>query len=276
MTLTMSIRHNFPLRFFIGAALGALLLSGCDAAARPSAIGTPFPVRIAATTVNQQMPPAVATAQAAADASPNDPDASYRLGNALSIAASEEPDAALRRTYFEGAITAYKRALELKPADAAVLHNLGTAYLQIGDLATAARQFEAALAIDDSDPKTLYMVGTIYLQQDQYGSPQTNLRAREKFEAALRIDPTLAVAYVGLAQISINEGDAAGALENARKGVELSGDAVDPFTYWQLAQAQCATGDIAGGTETLNKILAANVPNDAFNQQVRMLMDACK
>jgi tetratricopeptide (TPR) repeat protein len=255
----------------------ALLLAGCGSEAQPLTNTTSLPINYApSATVADLNGGAIATAQAAVDAKPQDAAAWYRLGNALSVAANEITDNNLRQASYNKAIAAYLRALELDPADGAAMHNLGTAYLQIGKLADARKQFETALTVDAQDPKTLYMLGTIYLQEDPFGSSQSNQRAREKFEAALQADPKLAVAHVGLAQVYLNEGNGAQALENARKGVELSGDQVDPFTYWQLAQAQCATGDAAGGTETLQRILAAAVPNAMFNDQVRSLMSVCK
>jgi len=257
------------------AVVCALLSSACGVAAQPAGQATPLPVRFAATSPAQASAQ-IAAAQATADADPKNVDAWRLLGNALSAAAAGEADAAARRSRYDAAIAAYQRALELQPANAAVLHNLGTAHLQLGDLASARKNFEAALAVEADDPTTLYMLGTIYLQEDPFGSPQTNQRAREKFEAAVRIDPKLAVAYVGLAQVYFNEGDTARALENARRGVELSGEDVDPYTYWQLAQAQCASGDAAAGAETLNRILAIGAPNEMFIQQVRLMLESCK
>lgn len=252
----------------------ALLLVGCAAQAGPMTTATATPTQSPGAAVDSST--AVATAQAAVDAAPQDAKAWYKLGNAHSIAASAIADNNLRQAGFNSAIAAYLRAIELDPADAAAIHNLGTIYLQLGQLADARQQLERALALDANDPKTLYMLGTIYLQEDRFGSAQTNQRAYEKFQAALKADPNLAVAYVGLAQVYLNEGNAPQALESARRGVELSGASVDPFTYWQLAQAQCATGDAAGGSATLQRILDAAVPNDAFNEQVRTLMSMCK
>ncbi len=261
----------------MAVACALLLLAGCGVDAQPLSNTTSLPVNYAPdATVADLNSGAIATAQAAVDARPQDAAAWYQLGNAISVSAAEISDDNLRQASYNKAIAAYLRALELNPTDGAAMHNLGTAYLQIGKLADARKQFEVALTVDAQDPKTLYMLGTIYLQEDPFGSSQSNQRAREKFEAALKADPKLAVAHVGLAQVYLNEGNGAQALENARKGVELSGDQVDPFTYWQLAQAQCATGDAAGGTETLQRILAAAVPNAMFNEQVRSLMSVCK
>ncbi|MCX6019656.1 MAG: tetratricopeptide repeat protein [Chloroflexi bacterium] len=270
------------------AAVCACVLCGCAAApATPSLqatilASTPNATAVkraeaAATAIGaQDYARAITQAQAAVDADPNASMAWYQLGNAHSYAASVAADVQQRDSYYTEAIRAYERAAELNTTDGAILHNLGTAYLQNGRLTDAQKAFERALTIDPADPKTLYMLGTIYLLETAQNTPQANQRAREKFEQALQSDPGLAVAYIGLAQVYINEGDAGHALDNARRGVELSGNQVDPFSYWQLAQAQCAMKDAKGGAETLQRILAANVPNDAFNQQVRSLLNTCK
>jgi tetratricopeptide (TPR) repeat protein len=200
----------------------------------------------------------------------------YLLGNAYNQAASVEADPAKRADYFNRAIASYQQAIAINSNNGDARHNLGTVFLQIGQNEQARAQFEAALAVDPNDAKTHYMLGTIYLQDDPTRSPQSSARAQSEFETALKQAPDLAEAYIGLAQVYLNKGDAAKALENAKKGVDMSAPNVDPYSYWQLAQAQCATGDKAGGADTLRKVVAAQVPDPNFNQQVQQLIATCK
>jgi tetratricopeptide (TPR) repeat protein len=219
---------------------------------------------------------AIAEAEAAVAADPGTSNTHYALGNAFNQAASTERDSTKRSDYMNKSIAAYLQAIAVNGQNADARHNLGTVYYQLRQLKEAQAQFEAALSIDPNDAKTHYMLGTIYLQDDPAQSPQSQVRAQAEFEAALKQNPQLAEAYVGLAQIHLNKGESAKALENAKRGVELSGANVHVFTYWQLAQAQCASGDKAGGQATLERVRAANEPDTDFNRQVLNLATSCR
>ncbi len=219
---------------------------------------------------------AVAAAQEAVNADPASSGTHYILGNAFNQAGGTEGDPAKRADYFSKAIAEYQKAISINGANGDARHNLGTVYLQLGQIDNARAQFEAALKTDPNDSKTHYMLGTIYLQDDPARSPQSLSRAESEFLTALSLDAKLAEAYVGLAQVFLSKGDPAKALENAKKGVDLSAPNVDPFSYWQLAQAQCATGDKAGGSATLQKVIAAGVPDPNFNQEVQRLVASCQ
>jgi tetratricopeptide (TPR) repeat protein len=217
---------------------------------------------------------AVTEAEEAVKADGNTSMTHYVLGNTYNQSAISSVEPALRNDFFEKAVAAYQRAIAINDNNADAQHNLGTVLLQLSRFDEARIALEAALRIDPTDAKSHYMLGAILVQDGNNNSSQA--RAEQEFLAALQSDPNLAEAHVGLAQISLNKGDAQKAVEYARKGVELSGANVDPFTYWQLAQAQCRAGDKAGGAQTLEKVRAANVPDPAFNQQVLELTSSCK
>jgi tetratricopeptide (TPR) repeat protein len=198
----------------------------------------------------------------------------YVLGNAYNQSGASASEPGLRSDFFNKAVGAYQRAIAINNNNADAQHNLGTVLLQLNRVDEARIALESALKIDPADAKSHYMLGAILVQDGANSSSQA--RAEQEFLAALQSDPNLAEAHVGLAQISLNKGDAQKAVDYAKKGVELSGANVDPFTYWQLAQAQCRAGDKAGGSQTLEKVRAANVPDPAFNQQVLDLTSSCK
>jgi tetratricopeptide (TPR) repeat protein len=219
---------------------------------------------------------AIAEAEAAVIADAAASGTQYALGNAYNQAAAFELDSAKRAEYFNRSVAAFQKALAINGANADARHNLGTVYFQLGQFDDARKEFEGALTIDPNDAKTHYMLGTLYLQEDPALSPQAQSKAQTEFETALKSDPNLAEAYVGLAQIFLTKGDKVKALENAQKGVSLSGANVDPFTYWQLAQAQCANGEKDAGSATIEKVRAANVPDPKFMEQVLRLASSCR
>jgi Tfp pilus assembly protein PilF len=275
------------------SVLAAFLLPACATPATPAAAPAP-PAATAgpASTPNNAALPhieaarkalqtrdfamAVSEAQKAVAADPGAAQAFYTLGNALNQQSATETDSNRRNQLLDLAVDAYQKTLAINANSAETHHNLGTVYLQREKLPEARQQFEAALKIEPNDPKSHYMLGTIFLQDDPASAPESLKRAQGEFETALKLDANLAEAHIGLAQIYLSQGAAAQALESAKKGVAMSGANVDPFSYWQLAQAQCAAGDKAGATQTLARVDAANIADPGFNEQVRALKARCK
>ncbi len=86
----------------------------------------------------------------------------------------------------------------------------------------------------------------------------------------------MGAAYIGLANVNLFKGDYKLAIENAQKGIDLTQDSPSPYSYWAMAQAQCAAGDKAGGARTITKINSFNVVDTLFKRQVQALADKCK
>jgi tetratricopeptide (TPR) repeat protein len=132
------------------------------------------------------------------------------------------------------------------------------------------------LKINPSDPVSHYVLGTIYLQRDLAQVPEAWDKAQQEFEAALNFDPALGAAHTALANVSLFKGENQKALEYAQKGIELATGAPDPYSYWALAQAQCALGDRAGTAESIKTINGLKPTDPLFIQQVQALAERCK
>lgn len=245
-------------------------------AATPNSAAQPHIDAARAALLARDYPHAVSEAQAAVASDPGAALAVYTLGNALNQQAADEPDASRRTQLLDLAAEAYQKTLTLSPGSAEAHHNLGTVYLQREKIAEARQQFEEAVKLDPNDPKSHYMLGTIYLQDNPASAPDSAQRAQAEFQTALTLDANLAEAYIGLAQVYLSMGAHKQALESAQKGVAMSGANVDPFSYWQLAQAQCETGDHAGAALSLAKVNEAKIADPGFNEQVRALAARCK
>jgi tetratricopeptide (TPR) repeat protein len=244
-------------------------------AATPNAIAVGL-IEAAKSSIQQgQLEDAITKAQEAVKSDPNASETHYILGNAYSEAARIEADSAKQSDFFSKAIDAYSKAIGVNSNNASARHNLSMVYYQRGQFADARSQIEAALKIEPNDPKTRYALGSILLADPSTGAEGLT-RAQAEFETATKLDPNMPEAHTGLAAVYLSKNDPARALVFAKKGVELSGANVDPFTLWQLAQAECGTGDKTNGTQTLQKILAANVSNPAFVQQAQLLAQKCK
>ncbi len=219
---------------------------------------------------------ALAEAMAATEKDAKSSDAFFVLGNVYNQSASMEADLGKRQEALTKAIDAYKNAISLKPDNDAAHTNLGTVYYQLGQFDAAKTAAQEALKYKPDDARTHYLLGTIYLQDDPSKKPTVLDQAQTEFDSAIKSEPNLGAAYIGLANVQLFKGDFAGAILNAQKGVDLMKDAPDPFALWALAQAQCKGGSKAAGMQTLNQIVAMNVPDAQFMAQVQSLTNQCK
>jgi Flp pilus assembly protein TadD len=203
-------------------------------------------------------------------------EAHYLLGNAYNQLAGIETDGPKRQDDLTKAVDEYMKAINLDPKNDAAFTNLATVYYQNGQFDEAEKQVNLALKLNPTDPTSHYVLGTIYLQRDPTKVTDALDKAQAEFEAALKSDPKMGAAYIGLANVYLFRKDYARALDNAQKGVDLTQDAPSPFAYWALAQAQCANGDKAGGAKSIDKINSFNPTDPFFKQQVQALANQCK
>lgn len=219
---------------------------------------------------------ALAEAEAATTADPTNSEVFYILGNVNNQWASALADVEQRQQALGRAVDAYARAITLNPNNDAALVNLGTVYYQNGQFDDAQRQVEAGLKINPSDPTGHYILGTIHLQRDPASDPEATNRAQTAFETAIRLDPSMAVAYTGLATVNIFKKDYATALRNAQRALDLMPGTQDPYVYWAVAQAQCLGTEKAAGRTTIERINALQAIDPRFRARVRELSDNCR
>lgn len=87
------------------------------------------------------------------------------------------------------ALTPIQKALEIKPNYHVAWHNLAVAQEKLGDLRTAAQNYQKALSLDPHSTLSLNHYGTLLLRQKKYAEAQTHL------EKATRIDPNYQEAW---------------------------------------------------------------------------------
>jgi DNA-binding transcriptional MerR regulator len=117
-----------------------------------------------------------------------------------------------------GAMTAYRRALDLD-ADLADAHlNLGRLLHEAGELAAAEGHYREALAIDPDDALAAYNLGVAL--QDQ----QLPREAVAAYEHAIALDPAFADAHFNLSGVYEQLGDKAAAFRHLRTYRSLTGN----------------------------------------------------
>ncbi len=186
---------------------------------------------------------------------------------------------ALDREDWDGAVAAFRRGLELDPADAELRHRLGTALYLRGDARTARAELERAAAEAPELPQTHYSLGVL-LQGDG-----RHREAAERFAAALRARSSYTEARLRLAWSLRRSGDPEGALAEYRQVSRMNPDLVEAafgeamalvvLRRWgdaraRLEQAVEAYPDDPGAAHALARLLAA-APDERVRDGARAL-----
>lgn len=133
-----------------------------------------------------------------------------------------------RRHDYDGAITAFRRAIELGINDSKVYCNLGVALLSKGDVDQAIGQFQQAIQLEPDDAKAHANLCLALLQKQSWEE------AIAAAQEAIRCCPDLAEAHCTLGRALQKKGQLREALEALQRGHELGRQ--DP--NWKYPSAQ--------------------------------------
>lgn len=186
---------------------------------------------------------------------------------------------ALNREDWNGAVAAFRRGLEIDPADAELRHRLGTALYLRGDIPTARVELERAAADAPELPQAQYSLGVLLQEEGRYRE------AAERFAAALRGRASYAEARLRLAYSLRRSGDPEGALAQYRQASQMNPDLVEAafghamtlvvLHHWSAARARLeqaleAYPNDAGVAHALARLLAA-APDERVRDGARAL-----
>jgi len=154
------------------------------------------------------------------------------------------------RTY-DGVVPAFERGVALDPRNPELLHQYASAVFMMGDDAGVQRWGARALAIDPDRPITLLTLG------DDAWYLGRLAQARVWFDSAIAVDPQFYLAYFERARLRWQQGDRAGARDDAAATSRWSPTGAE---YWgECAQAIVAAwaGDTASARLSLASELAS-------------------
>lgn len=136
-----------------------------------------------------------------------------------------------------GAVGLYRSALEVRPDDATLWNNLGTAYRGLGDVDEALSALRSAVAADPSYAPAWSNLGLVLDSEGRDGE------AIEAYREALRRDPTNIGAKVNLA----NKYQAMGMRDEARALLQgaLRDDPALPEAHYALARVEEEEGNVS-------------------------------
>jgi tetratricopeptide (TPR) repeat protein len=142
----------------------------------------------------------------------------------------------------EDAEAAFKKAIELDPADAAGYEQLARLYAKTGRLNEAVTTYETAIKARPEDPNLHYFLGTLY----SFGGAQD--KAIERYEDAIKYGPDLAYPKNDLAYIYAESG------KNLDRALDLA------------QEAKAALPDTATVADTLGWVLyKRGIPSAAIS-----------
>ena len=129
----------------------------------------------------------------------------------------------------EEAITAYKQAIELNPNDAAAYGNLGNALDDQEKIEEAIAAYKKAIAIDPNDATTYYNLGYVLRKQEKLEE------AIVAYKKAIELDPDDPDAYRNLGVTLSKQGKLEEAITAYKKAIEFNPNDTDVYIHLALA-----------------------------------------
>ncbi len=161
------------------------------------------------------------------------------------------------------AITAYNKALEVRPADAAVLLNLGLAHAAGGDAVAAESAYLASIAADSTNALAWTNLG---ISRAARGDTPGALAA---YQRALAVDPTDALAWFNLGNLYLRADRPADAIDPYREATRFS-PGLAP-AHFNLARAYLTLDRIAEARTALRAGLDLDPSNTSAAEALRAL-----
>jgi protein O-mannosyl-transferase len=164
--------------------------------------------------------------------------------------------------HYEEALGYSLRSLAVDPNDPEAHLNLGSAYLEIGNIQQAELELRAAVALAPLDAKARAGLGELYLKQLHL--PE----AEEQFRHSLKAQPTLR-GYVGLGVVRWRRGDREEAERSFREAESLV--PLDARPHVMLGLLYLDLGRNAEGEKELRKSLETDPTNEGALAALRRL-----
>jgi len=196
---------------------------------------------------------------------PNDPYLQNDIG--LVYLAMKKPDLS---------VTHFKKAVALKPDYAPAINNLGTAYMENGDLDAAIASFkEASENLLYATPHyPLLNLGEIYFIKKDYAAAAAYFqKVLDHYRDGYAKDAAYAKALRGLGRTSMAMRNTAKAIEFFEKGIRIA-PRLEPM-YLDLANAYEAAGERNKALKTYERLLRIS-PDGLFSEQAAKEADRLK
>lgn len=150
------------------------------------------------------------------------------------------------------ALDAFGRAYELDPSDAAVINNLALGHLDAQNWQSAAELLQEGVSKHPEDASLWLNLGMAQRGLEHLDDAVASFRRAIELDTG-NASGTAATASTHLAVTLLQAGDHAGAMEAARRALELDPESVEGWNYLGLAQQ--SAGDVASAQQSLRHAL---------------------
>lgn len=169
---------------------------------------------------------------------------------------------------YDGAVTTYNKALEMRPDEIGILINLATLQMNLKNYSEAERIFIKAIDVDKSNVSLLNNLALMYIETGKYEY------AIQKLEEAIRLNPNEPYSYNNLGLAKIKTGEAEKALELINKSISIYPE--NSYAYKHRAMAYIEIGKIENACDDLQKANQLGYSN-TFDEEVNNLIEEnCK
>jgi tetratricopeptide (TPR) repeat protein len=127
---------------------------------------------------------------------------------------------------YEKAVDAYEFAIAITPDFSSAYFNKANSLANLGRYREAVGYYELTLELEEADPLTLYYIGECYEKLEDFE------KAYSSYKAALRLNPDMAEAWMGLGIINDMTGNEKAALKHMIKAMTLDNTNVDNLLYY--------------------------------------------
>src|SRR5208283_486857 len=117
---------------------------------------------------------------------------------------------------YEGAVKAYRKLLDIDPADLETLSELGKVYMKVGLLNEAIELLEKARNADRTSAHICFYLGSAYFMEDK------NSEAIKALKEAIKLNPVYAEAYYKMGLVFDNMSDPDKAIEAYKKVISIN------------------------------------------------------
>jgi serine/threonine-protein kinase len=147
----------------------------------------------------------------------------------------------------EGALHAYRAAIDLDPKLAKAHCNLGSALEDKGDLKAALRAYHLAIDLDPKLAMAYYNLGNaLHKQGDVDGALQA-------WRTAIDVDPQYDQAHNNLGNVLLAQGDTEGAIRAFRRAIDVNPKLLQP--HFNLGQVLLGKGDVEAAIRAFRTVI---------------------
>lgn len=149
---------------------------------------------------------------------------------------------------FDGAVSAYKKALDLAPDRSALHGRLAAVYHEMGSLDDAVKEYGRAIELNPKDGLSYMNLGALFFNEGKIDGAVAN------YKKALELLPKEPIIHSNLGKLYVGQGLFDKAIVEFQKSLKI--DEHDPITYCEMGTAYYYKGEVVEAIITLKHAIS--------------------